>query len=49
MAPELAEELRAALDAAGVTYDLRHTTEVGAVIGTYTGRRAIGLVYYPAT
>jgi len=49
MAPELAEDLRGALDAAGVTYDLRHTTEVGAVIGTYAGRRAIGLVYYPAT
>jgi DegV family protein with EDD domain len=47
MAPDLAAELRAALDAAGVTYDLRHTTEVGAVIGTYAGRRAIGLVYYP--
>jgi len=49
MAPELADELRGALDAAGVSYDLRHTTEVGAVIGTYAGRRAIGLAYYPAT
>lgn len=48
MAPDLAQDLRVALDATGVVYDLRHTTEVGAVIGTYAGRRAIGLVYYPA-
>jgi len=49
IAPELVQEMLDALAATGVSYDLIHTTEIGAVIGTYAGRRAIGLVYYPAT
>lgn len=45
--PELAEELRAALDASGARYDLVLTSRVGAVIGTYAGPGAVGVAYYP--
>lgn len=45
--PELAEELRAALDEAGARYDLVLTGRVGAVIGTYAGPGAVGAAYYP--
>lgn len=44
---ELADELAAALDAAGADYDLVLTGRVGAVIGTYAGPGAVGAVYYP--
>jgi DegV family protein with EDD domain len=47
-APDLAEELRNALDAAGADYELIYEGEVGAVIGTYAGPRAVGAAYYPA-
>lgn len=46
-APELAEELRSALDAAGARYELVLTGRVGAVIGTYAGPGAVGAAYYP--
>ncbi len=44
--PELAEELRGALDAAGVDYELESIGLVGSVIGTYAGPRAVGCGYY---
>lgn len=47
VAPDLAEELRAALDAASADYLLESVGAVGAVIGTYSGPRAVGLGYYP--
>ena len=46
-APELAEQMVSALDAAGVDYDLDMIGSVGAVIGTYAGPGAVGLAYYP--
>lgn len=46
-APELAEQMRAALDAAGVTYTLDTVESVGAVIGTYAGPGAVGVAYMP--
>lgn len=48
-APELAEELKTALDEAGVNYDLDSIGLVGAVIGTYAGPRAIGAAYLPGS
>lgn len=45
-APELAEELRAAFDAAGVDYELESIGLIGSVIGTYAGPRAVGCGYY---
>lgn len=45
--PELADELRAALDTAGANYELDSIGLVGAVIGTYAGPGAVGLAYYP--
>ncbi len=45
--PGLADELRAALDAAGARYELVLTGRVGAVIGTYAGPGAVGAAYYP--
>jgi DegV family protein with EDD domain len=45
--PELAEELRVALDKAGADYELDSCGLVGSVIGTYAGPRAVGLAYYP--
>ena len=44
---DLAEELRGALDAAGADYEIDSIGHVGAVIGTYSGPRAVGLAYYP--
>lgn len=49
VAPDLAEELRSALDAAGADYEADSVGHVGAVIGTYAGPRAVGLAYYPMT
>ena len=46
-APELVDELKAALDAAGADYELGYVSEVGAAIGTYAGPRAVGAAYYP--
>ena len=46
-APDLVDELKAALDAAGADYDLAFVSEVGAAIGTYAGPRAVGVAYYP--
>ena len=43
----LAEELRTALDIAGADYELDSIELVGAVIGTYAGRGAVGAAYYP--
>jgi DegV family protein with EDD domain len=48
-APALADEMIAALDAAGVDYELAMVRSVGAVIGTYAGPGAVGLAYYPIT
>ncbi len=47
VAPDLAEELHAALDAASADYLLESVGAVGAVIGTYSGPRSVGLGYYP--
>jgi len=47
IAPQLAEELRAEIDASGADYELVHITSVGAVIGTYAGPGAVGAVYCP--
>lgn len=46
-APKVAEELKAALDAAGADYELDYTGLVGSVIGTYAGPEAAGLAYHP--
>ena len=46
-APDLAENVRVALDAAGSRYTLDSVGSVGAVIGTYAGPRAIGVAYCP--
>ena len=43
----LAEELHAALDAAGADYELDSIQLVGAAIGTYAGPHAVGAGYYP--
>lgn len=46
-AVDLADELVKALDAAGADYELDSIEQVGAVIGTYAGPRAVGAAYYP--
>ena len=46
-APDLAQELVAALEEAGADFELDSIGLVGAVIGTYAGPRAVGLGYYP--
>lgn len=46
-APELADQMVSALNAAGVDYELDMIGSVGAVIGTYAGPGAVGLAYYP--
>ncbi|MDP2182584.1 MAG: DegV family protein [Actinomycetota bacterium] len=46
-APDLADELKAAFDEAGVDYVLDSVGLVGAVIGTYAGPRALGAAYLP--
>jgi len=48
-APEYAQELREALDAAGADYQLDSIGLVGAVIGTYAGPSAVGAAYYPVS
>ncbi|MCX8007572.1 MAG: DegV family protein [Coriobacteriia bacterium] len=45
--PELADELKSALDTADARYELVLTGHVGAVIGTYAGPGAVGAAYYP--
>ncbi len=47
MAPDLADELKSELDAKGISYELAAIAEVGAVIGTYAGPRAVGIAFYP--
>lgn len=47
IAPQLAEDLRAEIDAAGADYELMHIVTIGAVIGTYAGPGAVGAVYCP--
>jgi len=46
-APELAGQVTAALDSAGVSYELDTVESVGAVIGTYAGPGAVGIAYLP--
>lgn len=46
-APDLAEELLAEIERLGIDHEHVHTVEVGAVIGTYAGPRAIGAVFCP--
>jgi len=46
-APDLADQLVAALDSAGADYELDSIEQVGACIGTYSGPRAVGAAYYP--
>ena len=46
-APDLVDELAAAIDATGVSWEHVQTCAVGAVIGTYAGPRAIGAAFYP--
>jgi DegV family protein with EDD domain len=48
-APELADELIAALEASGASYRCDHIISVGAVIGTYAGPGAVGVAFYPGT
>jgi len=45
-APELAEELRAALVEAGADFEFEGFGEIGAVIGTYAGPNAVGCAYH---
>jgi DegV family protein with EDD domain len=47
LSPQLVDDLKAALDAAGADYEVEGVHEVGAVIGTYAGPGAIGVAYYP--
>ncbi len=46
-APDLAKDLVAEIEALGIDFELVHTVEVGAVIGTYAGPGAVGAVFYP--
>ncbi len=45
--PELADQMIAALEAAGADFELESIGLVGAVIGTYSGPGAVGLAYHP--
>lgn len=45
-APELGSELKEAIEATGVTWELVTTNTVGAVIGAYAGPRAAGAAFY---
>ncbi len=47
ISPELASQMREALDAAGADYELDSVGHIGAVIGTYAGPKAVGVAYYP--
>ncbi|MCE5203262.1 MAG: DegV family protein [Coriobacteriales bacterium] len=47
LAPELLDEMKAALENAKARYILDGVCVVGAVIGTYAGRGAIGVAYHP--
>lgn len=46
-APDLAAELMAEIERLGIDHELVHTVQVGAVIGTYAGPRAVGAVFCP--
>lgn len=46
-APHIADQMRAALEQAGVSYELDTVESVGAVIGTYAGPGAVGVAYLP--
>lgn len=45
--PALATEILAAVDTAGVDYEYDSTGLAGSVIGTYSGKSAVGMGYYP--
>jgi len=47
VSPDLADNLIAALDAAGAQYELDSVGSIGAVIGTYAGPRSVGVACYP--
>ncbi len=44
--PELADEMRATLDAAGAVYELDSYGIVGSVIGTYAGPGVVGVAFH---
>ncbi len=46
LAPDLVEQMTAALDESGAHYELANIAEVGAVIGTYAGPRALGVAFH---
>lgn len=46
-APDLVEDVRAAIDRAVVPCEIIEVVSVGSVIGTYAGPRAIGIAFYP--
>ncbi len=46
-APDLVEEIRSAIAVAGVPCEIVTVLTVGAVIGTYSGPRAVGVAFYP--
>lgn len=48
-APTDAEALKDAIDAAGADVEWLPSHEIGAVIGVYTARGAVGAAYYPAS
>jgi len=48
-APDLVEEVRSAIAVAGVPCEIVAVLTVGAVIGTYSGPRAVGVAFYPAS
>lgn len=46
-APELADQMRAALDSAGADYEFDCAGLIGTVIGTYAGPGAVGVAFHP--
>ncbi|MHB8840223.1 MAG: DegV family protein [Candidatus Aquicultor sp.] len=46
-APEALEELEALMQQEGLNYELFIKSELGSVIGTYTGPGTIGILFYP--
>ncbi len=47
VAPQLAEDLGAEIEATGCKHEVMHVTSVGAVIGTYAGPGAVGAAFCP--
>ena len=45
--PELVDQLRQELDAAGADYEVEGTYRIGAVMGTYAGPGSVACAYYP--